>query len=120
FGDLAPQSVSAFLQDLATTPAGHMLIVVGNGVGFLFALVVLIMSVVSFPLMLDRHIGLVTPVATSCRAVAANPLPMAFGGLGSAAGLVLGSAPLLFGLAVVMPVLGHATWHLYRAVIEAD
>jgi uncharacterized membrane protein len=97
-----------------------MLIVVGNGVGFLFALLVLIMSVISFPLMLDRHVGLVTAVATSCRAVAVNPTPMALWGLIVAAGLVFGSAPLLFGLAVVIPVLGHATWHLYRAVISTD
>jgi uncharacterized membrane protein len=120
FGDLAPQSVGAFLQDLATTPAGHMLIVVGNGVGFLFALLVLVMSVISFPLMLDRHVGLVTAVATSYRVVAANPVTMAVWGFIVATGLVLGSAPLLFGLAVVIPVLGHATWHLYRALIPAD
>jgi uncharacterized membrane protein len=120
FGDLAPPSVGAFLQDLATTPAGHTLIIVGNGVGFLFALLVLVMSVVSFPLMLDRHVGLVTAVATSCRVVAANPAAMALWGIIVAAGLVLGSAPLLFGLAVVIPVLGHATWHLYRAVIPVD
>jgi uncharacterized membrane protein len=120
FGPLAPQSVGAFLQDLATTPAGHMLIIVGNGVGFLFAVLVLVMSVISFPLMLDRHVGVATAVATSCRVVAANPVAMAFWGFIVAAGLVVGSAPLLFGLAVVIPVLGHATWHLYRAVIPAD
>ena len=120
FGDLAPQSVGAFLEDLAATPSGHLLIVVGNGVGFLFALLVLVISVISFPLMLDRHVGLLTAVATSSRAVAANPVAMAAWGLVVAAGLVLGSVPLLFGLAVVIPVLGHATWHLYRAVIAAD
>jgi uncharacterized membrane protein len=120
FGSAAPESLASFLHDLAVTPAGHMLIIVGNGVGFLFALLVLTMSVVSFPLLLDRQVGLVTAVTTSCRAVAANPAAMALWGLIVAGALVLGSAPLLFGLAVVMPVLGHATWHLYRAVVVVD
>jgi uncharacterized membrane protein len=120
FGDAAPASVAAFLHDLATTPSGHMLIVVGNGVGFLFALMVLAMTVVSFPLLLDREVGLITAIVTSWRAVAANPATMALWGMVVAIGLVLGSAPLLFGLAVVIPVLGHATWHLYRAVVLPD
>jgi len=86
-------------------------------VGFLFALLVLIVSVVSFPLLLDRKVGASAAVLTSFRAVAANPKTMAIWGLIVAALLALGSLPLLFGLAVVMPVLGHATWHLYRKVV---
>jgi uncharacterized membrane protein len=109
-----------FLRDLFTTSAGWTLIVVGNGVGFLFALLVLAVGVVSFPLLLDRPIGLSEAVSTSCRVVAANPVPMAVWGLVVAAGLVLGSLPLLFGLAAVVPVLGHATWHLYRKVVAFD
>jgi uncharacterized membrane protein len=120
FGGAAPESLAGFVHDLAVTPAGHLLIIVGNGVGFLFALLVLTISVVSFPLLLDRQVGLGTAVLTSCRAVAANPATMALWGLIVAAALVLGSAPLLFGLAVVFPVLGHATWHLYRAIVVAD
>ena len=90
---------------------------VGVGVGFLFALLVLSISVVSFPMLLDRDVGLYTAVATSVRAVLANPVPMAVWGLIVAGGLLFGSLPLLLGLIVVMPVLGHATWHLYRAVV---
>ena len=93
------------------------MIVVGVGVGFLFALLVLAISVVSFPLLLDRDVGLYTAVMTSIRAVLANPAPMAIWGLIVAGGLVIGSIPLLLGLAIVMPVLGHATWHLYRKVV---
>ena len=59
-------------------------------------------------------------MAASYRVVTTNPATMAFWGFIVAAGLVLRAAPLLFGLAVVIPVLGHATWHLYRAVIPAD
>ena len=90
---------------------------VGVGVGFLFALLVLMISVVSFPMLLDRDVGLYTAVATSVRAVLANPVPMAVWGLIVAGGLLFGSLPLLLGLIIVMPVLGHATWHLYRAVV---
>ena len=77
----------------------------------------LTISVVSFPLLLDRDVGLYTAVATSIRAVRANPGPMAVWGLIVAGGLVVGSIPLLLGLAIVVPVLGHSTWHLYRKVV---
>jgi uncharacterized membrane protein len=99
------------------TGAGWTMIVVGFGVGFLFALLVLSISVVSFPLLLDRDAGLRAAVATSVRAVRSNPGPMAAWGLIVASGLVLGSLPVLLGLIIVMPVLGHATWHLYRKVV---
>jgi uncharacterized membrane protein len=97
-----------------------MLIIVGNGIGFLFALAVLIISVVSFPLLLDRDVGAVEAVLTSVRAVAANPVPMAIWGSIVAGLLVLGSLPFFVRLAVVAPVLGHSTWHLYRMIVEPD
>ena len=110
-------SLSSFFRDVFTTPEGLALTVVGVGVGFLFAVLVLMISVVSFPMLLDRDVGLVAAVETSIRAVLANPVPMAVWGLIVAGGLVLGSLPLLLGLIIVMPVLGHATWHLYRKVV---
>src|SRR5262249_4573991 len=109
-----------FLRQVFTTPAGWMLIIVGNFVGFLFAVTVLIVSVVAFPLLVDREVGAVEAVLTSVRAVAANPVIMAVWGLIVAALLVIGSLPFFFGLAVVVPVLGHSTWHLYRKVVEPD
>ena len=109
-----------FIRQVLTTPAGWTLIVVGNGVGFLFALVVLAISVVSFPLLLDRNVGAMAAAATSVRAVIKNPVTMALWGLFIAGVLVIGSLPFFFGLAVVMPVLGHSTWHLYRKVVEPD
>ncbi len=117
-GPEPPASAAGFLRDVFTTAAGWAMIVLGVGVGFLFAVLVLTISVVSFPLLLDRDVGLGVAVGTSIRAVAANPGPMAVWGLIIAAGLVLGSIPLLVGLIVVMPVLGHATWHLYRKVVS--
>ena len=97
-----------------------MLIIVGCGVGFLFAVVALCVSVVSFPLMLDRHATAIDAIRTSLRAVAANPVAMAAWGLIVAALLVIGSIPFFVGLAVALPVLGHATWHLYRRVVEPN
>jgi len=116
-GPKAPTSLGAFFTDVFTTPAGWAMIVLGVGVGFLFAVLVLAISVVSFPLLLDRNASIGTAVSTSLRAVAANPRVMALWGFIIAAGLVLGSIPLFVGLVVVLPILGHATWHLYRKVV---
>lgn len=116
-GPAPPAGIGPFLRDVFTTGRGWAMIVVGVGVGFLFACLVLATSVVSFPLLLDRDVGAGTAVATSLRAAATNPGPIALWGLIVAAGLVLGSIPLLLGLIFVMPVLGHATWHLYRRVV---
>jgi uncharacterized membrane protein len=103
-----------------TTPEGQSLIVVGNAVGFLFALVAFSISVVSFPLLLDRHVGMSVAIITSIRTILRNPVTMASWGLLVAGLLAIGALPFLIGLAVVMPVLGHSTWHLYRKVIEPD
>lgn len=120
FGYGAPASLSQFARDVLTTPQGWSLIVIGNGVGFLFAVVALIFSVVSFPLLLDRDVGAAVALATSARAVVENPAAMALWGLIVAVLLFLGSLPFFLGLPVVLPVLGHATWHLYRKVVEPD
>ena len=120
FGYAPVASIGEFARRVLTTPEGWSLIIVGNGIGFLFALVVLTISVVSFPLLLDRDVGAVEAVLTSCRAVRANPITLVMWGLIVAGALVLGSLPFLVGLAVVMPVLGHSTWHLYRKVVAPD
>jgi uncharacterized membrane protein len=116
-GPEQPDSIGSFVRDVFTTDAGWAMIGVGMGVGFVFAVLVLSISVVSFPLLLDREVGLARAVSTSIRAVAMNPAPMAAWGMIVAGGLVLGSLPLLLGLVIVMPVLGHGTWHLYRKVV---
>lgn len=116
-GPLPPESFDAFVRDVFTTRAGWTMIIVGCGVGFVFAATVLAISVVSFPLLLDRDVGVRVAVMTSIRAVRANPRTMALWGLIVAFGLVIGSLPLLLGLIFVFPVLGHATWHLYRRLV---
>lgn len=119
-GPQPPASIRSFAHDVLTTERGWAMIVIGIGVGFLFAIVALAVGVVSFPLLVDRQVRLATAVKTSIDAVIANPATMALWGLVVAGSLVLGSIPLLVGLIVVMPVLGHATWHLYRKVVVLD
>jgi uncharacterized membrane protein len=120
FGYTTPDSITQFVRDVLTTPAGWTLIIAGNAIGFVFAVLVLILSVVSFPLLLDREVGAAVAILTSVRAVFANPVPIAIWGLIVALALLIGSLPFLLGLAVVMPILAHATWHLYRRLVEPD
>jgi uncharacterized membrane protein len=120
FGYGGATGFQEFMQRVFTTPEGWWLTVVGCGVGFLFALAALCISVVSFPLMLDRHAGALEAMVTSLRVAGQNPVPIAAWGLIVAALLVIGSVPFFLGLAVVIPLLGHATWHLYRKVIAVD
>ncbi|WEX75899.1 DUF2189 domain-containing protein [Sinorhizobium numidicum] len=113
-----PDSISAFWNSIIGTEEGWTLILVGNAVGFVFAVIVLSISVVTFPLLLDRDIGAVAAIDTSIRATLTNPVPVACWGLIIAAGLVIGSIPIFVGLALIMPIFGHATWHLYRKLVE--
>lgn len=118
FGYEVPASYSQFVNQVLATMDGMRLVIIGNILGFCFAVAVLSISVISFPLLLDRDVGAAVAVYTSVKAVVMNPLTMALWGLIVAAALLVGSLPLFVGLAIVMPVLGHATWHLYRRVVE--
>ena len=120
FGWTVPVSGAAFLHMVFTTRAGWVLILAGHLVGLAFAVLALGLGVVSFPLLIDRGVSVERAVRASIAAVRANPVPMALWGLIVAAGLILGSLPFLLGLAVVVPVLGHATWHLYRRVVAVE
>jgi uncharacterized membrane protein len=120
FGPYPPASVDVFLNQVFTTPAGWAMIVIGLFVGALFALLVLSISVVSFPFLLDRNSTVTTAVLTSLRVTAANPGPIIAWGLFVAGSILLASLPVFLGLIVVFPVLGHATWHLYRKAVDAE
>jgi uncharacterized membrane protein len=120
FGYAPAASIPDFATRVLTTPEGWTLIIVGCGVGFVFAVAALCISVVSFPLMLDRHATAIDAIRTSLQAVRLNPFPMAIWGLIVAVLLAVGSLPAFVGLCVVLPVLGHASWHLYRKVVEPD
>lgn len=117
FGGAKPQTVVDMMRQILTTPAGLLLIILGNAAGCVFAALALTISVVSFPMLLDRHVSLGTAVKTSVAAVSANPLTMAVWGFVIGAALFAGSLLLFVGLIVVLPVFGHATWHLYRKVV---
>jgi uncharacterized membrane protein len=112
-----PASLSDFFTQVMGTDKGTQLFFAGNLVGFLFALLVLVTTVVSFPMLVDRNVSIGAAVRTSVRAAIENPIPIALWGLIVAASLLLGALPLLIGLAVVLPILGHATWHLYRKLV---
>lgn len=117
FGIGSPASLADFLGEVFNTQEGVTMMILGNAVGLLLAIVVLATSVISIPLLLDRDVGAAVAVQTSVRAVLRNPVTMAAWGLIVLGLLILGSLPLLVGLAVVVPVLGHATWHLYRRMV---
>jgi uncharacterized membrane protein len=120
FGYATPTSIGGFVHEILTTSAGWNLIILGNAIGLLFAVAVLTISAVSFPLLLDRDVGAARALLTSIRVVAANPVTMMLWGLIVAVLLFVGSIPFFLGLTVVLPILGHATWHLYRKVVVSD
>lgn len=115
-----PVTSESFFTAVLTTSDGWVMMIVGNAVGALFAIAAFSISVVSFPLMLDRHVDIGTAVRTSVAAVEANPRVMLVWGMMIAGLLALGSLPVLVGLVIVMPVLGHASWHLYRRLVVQD
>jgi uncharacterized membrane protein len=120
FGPIPPNSYTALLADIVSSGRGWALILIGCFIGFCFALVAFSISVVAFPLLLDRDVGAAAAVGASVKCVVENPLTMALWGVTIAALLVIGSLPLFLGLVVIMPVLGHATWHMYRKAVERD
>jgi len=111
-------SLGVFLNQVFTTPEGWGMIIVGNLVGLAFAVVVLALSVVSLPMLVDRKVDARTAIRTSLRAFSENKGVLLGWGFIVAALLVLGSIPMFVGLAVVLPALGYATWHLYTRLVD--
>jgi uncharacterized membrane protein len=120
FGWQTPSSVGDFLSMVFTTPRGWALIVSGAVVGAIFGWIVLALSVVSLPMLVDRDVSAAEAVSASWRAAHANKSEMIRWGLTVVVLLVLGSIPLFVGLAFVLPWLGYATWHLYTRLIDRD
>ena len=110
-------SLREFITVVLTTNEGLLFLAIGNAVGAALSLILFSLTVVSFPLLLDRDVDFVTAMVTSVRAVVKSPVPM----IGWAAGIVVllavSAIPYFLGLVVTVPVLGHATWHLYRRII---
>lgn len=120
FGTEAAGSLSHFAANVFTTRAGWSMIIVGNLVGLLFAILVLAVSVVSLPLLVDRKVSAERAVATSLAAFKRNPRVLLLWGVMVGVILTLGAIPMLIGLAVALPVLGYATWHLYTKLVDRD
>jgi uncharacterized membrane protein len=117
YGPVYPLSLIDFVKEVVTTPRGWLLIVLGNGLGFCFALLAFCTTVVAFPLMLEHQVGALCGIQASLQAVRVNPVPLFLWGGVICLGLFLATLPFLMGLIIVLPVFGHATWHIYRKVL---
>ena len=117
-GPEPPTSLTGFISEVFTTGPGWIMMIFGSGLGAVFALLVLAISLVSFPLLLDRHVGLPLAVVTSVQVLRASPSVVLTWGFLVGTSLVIGAIPFLIGLVLVVPILGHATWHLYRRAIS--
>ncbi|MBC7150285.1 MAG: DUF2189 domain-containing protein [Rhizobium sp.] len=115
-----PASLAAFATVVTTTPEGVLFLLVGTLVGAVIATVLFSLTVISMPLLLDHDIDFVTAMLTSIRTVVENPVPMLTFGLVVAVTAFLALLPFFAGLFVALPVLGHATWHLYRRAIASE
>jgi uncharacterized membrane protein len=120
FGNASPAAIDQFVDEVFATSAGWTVIIASTSAGFVFAALAFTISAISLPLLLDCHVGVAAALLTSIRVVAANPSTMALWGCIVAFLLVIGSIPFFLCLAVVMPVIGHATWHLYRRAVSPN
>ncbi len=116
-GPGAPASATDFAIEVLTTGPGWLMIGLGMGVGFVFAALVLVASLTTLPMLIDQRVGLPVAVMTSVAVMRRNPATVATWGLIVATLMLLGTLPFFLGLIVVLPVLGHATWYLYRAAV---
>jgi len=109
-----------FLVALTTTPEGLVFLFLGNAIGALLSIALFSVTFVSFPLLLDRDVDFVTAMITSVRAVVTSPVAAIGWAITIVVLLVLASLPLFLGLVVVLPILGHTTWHLYRRIVVSN
>ncbi len=116
-GPSMPESTFGFFQDVFTTAAGWNMILLGFAVGSVFAGVVLVVAAISFPMLIDRPVGLPLAVVTSVKVARENPGVMIIWGLVVAGLLAIATVPVFLGLVLVLPWLGHSTWHLYRLAV---
>jgi uncharacterized membrane protein len=109
-----------FLVALTTTPEGLVFLFLGNAIGALLSIALFSITFVSFPLLLDRDVDFVTAMITSVRAVVTSPVAAIGWAITIVVLLILASLPFFLGLVVVLPILGHTTWHLYRRIVVSE
>lgn len=117
FYGLKPLAFTELVEAILTTPTGALFFLVGNLVGAVLAIIVFSLTVVSFPLLFERHVDFVTAMITSCRVVIQNPKPMAIWAAIIAVLMMISILSVFVALVAVLPILGHATWHLYRRAV---
>jgi uncharacterized membrane protein len=110
-------SFKEFLTVVLTTNEGLLFLAIGNLEGAALSLILFALTVVSFPLLLDREVDFVTAMVTSVRAVVTSPLPMIGWAAIIVVLLIVSALPYFLGLVVTVPLLGHTTWHLYRKIV---
>ena len=110
-------SIQQFITVVLTTSEGLMFLLIGNAIGAALSLILFSLTVVSFPLLLDRDVDFITAMITSVRAVVTSPGPMIGWAAVVVVLLIVSALPFFLGLLVTLPVLGHTTWHLYRRVV---
>ncbi len=120
FGSETPASIGHLVDNLFKTSAGWRLIMIGSVGGYAFTALVLTITTFSLPLLIDRDVGVAVALLASIRVMAANPAIVARWGLIVTALLVVGAIPFFLCLSVVIPVLVHASWHLYRRAIGPE
>jgi uncharacterized membrane protein len=113
----ASANLDRFLSAVVSTPGGLTFLVVGSAIGLALALVLFATTVFAMPMLLDNEIDFVTAVITSIKGVLASPVTMLGWGVLVTVATILALAPVFLGLLVVLPVLGHATWHLYQIAV---
>ena len=120
FFSMKPPRFDALLEAILTTPKGFVFFLVGNGIGAVLAVIVFSIMVVSLPMVFDREVDFVTAMITSVKSVLANPKPMLLWCAIIGVLTALSLASVFVGLLVTLPILGHATWHLYRRVVGPE
>ncbi|MBP1851042.1 DUF2189 domain-containing protein [Rhizobium halophytocola] len=115
-GDV-PLRFDWFLADIFNTGSGLSLMIWGIAIGFIFAVVVLASTIIAFPMLLEQDCGAGRAIETSLRVTARNPVQVALWGIVVSVMLVIGFLPMLVGLTITVPILGHATWHLYTRLV---
>jgi len=108
------------LPQLVTTENGLLFLFWGHVVGAGFAAVAYCLSVLSFPFLLDRDADIVTAIITSFKTVIASPVVMFSWALLIGGAMAIAAVPAFLGFLVVLPLFGHATWHLYRRLVVSD
>jgi uncharacterized membrane protein len=110
-------TLPGFIKLVTTTPEGLLFLGVGHIVGAVLATILFSITVVAIPLLMERELDIVTAMITSVKAVLASPVVMIGWGLLVTLAVIIASLPLFLGLVIVLPVLGHTTWHIYKKAV---